>query len=126
MGTRLELQDILEHVFVDVGEWLWGSTDIDLTDVTSAIAQHSREHVYFQPPSNIQMKYPCIVYELDNIDIRYADNLPYKHKNRYTITVIDKNPDSKIPWVIQQLPMVSFRQRFANDNLYHTVFQLYF
>lgn len=31
-------------------------------------------NVYFQPPSNVQMKYPAIRYQLDSIELRRADN----------------------------------------------------
>lgn len=126
MGTRLELQDTLEHVFVDVGKWLWGPPEPNQDDILQAIEENARDHVYFQPPSTIRMKYPCIVYNLERMDINYADNLPYKNKKRYSVTVIDKNPDSEIPEVVAKLPLVSSNRVFTNDNLYHYVFQLYF
>lgn len=107
MGTRLELQEKLENTMAEVDE-------------------RYRKHVYFQPPANIKMAYPCIVYTLEMIDIDYADNGPYKHRNRYAVTVIDKNPDSDIPGKIAMYQLVSFSRKFENDNLNHYVFQLYF
>ena len=55
------------------------------------------ENVYFQPPTNIQLKYPCIIYKRDFADTKFADDIPYNHKLRYAITVIDRDPDSDIP-----------------------------
>lgn len=83
-------------------------------------------NVYFQGPSNVAMKYPAIVYEIDDIWTEYASNLPYAHKKRYQVTVIDKNPDSSVPDKIARLPLSGFSRRFVANNLNHTVFTLYF
>lgn len=80
--------------------------------------------VYFQPPSTIKMKYPCIVYNLSDIDSRFADNIPYLHKRRYSITVIDRDPDSSIRDKMTYLENCSFERGFTSDNLYHYVFNL--
>lgn len=83
-------------------------------------------NVYFQPPANIYMDYPCIVYNRNNINIRHADNAPYKHKTRYQVTYIDKNPDSLIPYKLAELPLCSYDRFFTADNLNHDVFNLFF
>lgn len=101
MGQRLDLQTLLEG--------LLGS-----------------RFVYFQPPANVQMQYPCIVYEKDDIDTRFADNKPYRFSKRYQVTVIDRNPDSDIPDKVAALPMTAFSRWFAADNLNHDVFNVYF
>jgi hypothetical protein len=102
MGQRLELQAIL----------------VSMVD--------SAEQVYFQPPPSLQMKYPCIVYNRTDIDIRHADNKPYKHKKRYQVTVIDRNPDSVITDKVATLPMCSYDRSYTADNLNHDVFTLSF
>lgn len=83
-------------------------------------------YVYFQPPESIKMIYPCIVYGLDDIDIKHANNKTYLNKKRYSIIVIDKNPDSIIPDKFLLLPMCSFDRFYTADNLNHWVFSLYF
>lgn len=83
-------------------------------------------HVYFQPPENIKLTYPCIVYGLSGTDTRFADNKLYTRFKRYTITVIDENPDSEIPDKIAELPMCRFDRHFTSDNLNHYSFDLYF
>ena len=50
-------------------------------------------NVYFQPPESIKMNYPAIVYGLDDIDNQYANDGVYLSHRRYSVTVIDKNPD---------------------------------
>lgn len=101
MGQRLRLQTILEE--------LLGS-----------------RNVYFQPPANIQMQHPCIVYKRDNARTEFAGNAPYRYTKRYLVTVIDQDPDSPIPDKIAALPRCIFSRHFAKDNLNHDVFSLYF
>lgn len=84
------------------------------------------EHVYFQPPANVIMAYPCIVYQRDDSDTKFANNFPYNSCQRYQITVIDKNPDSQVAVKIAALPMCSYNRFFVADNLNHDVFSLYF
>lgn len=83
-------------------------------------------HVYFQPPENVTMQYPCIVYERDTVRSEFADSLPYLRTKAYSVTYIGKDPDSSIPDVIGSLPMCSFSTHFTSDNLNHDVFRLYF
>ncbi len=101
MGSRLELDKILRNLL-------------------------GTSNVYFQPPETIKMKYPCIVYERSSGNTKFADNNPYIHKKRYTVTVIDKNPDSEIPDKVAQLQMSTYDRHFASDNLNHDVFTLYY
>lgn len=84
------------------------------------------DNVYFQPPPNIKMKYPCIIYTRDNMDIIYANNRPYKNKKRYQVIAVDVNPDSNIHDKLAALPLCSYERFYSADNLNHDVFNLYF
>lgn len=84
------------------------------------------ENVYFQPPTNVQLTYPCIIYERDFADTKFADDLPYSYMTRYSVTVIDRDPDSEIPAKVASLPRTIFNRFFTADNLNHDVFSLYF
>lgn len=90
------------------------------------VAALGSTHVYFQPPPKVNMEYPCIVYRRDSIHSDHADNKPYRHKKRYQVTVIDRDPDSGIPDKVAALPQCSFDRRYVADNLNHDVFQLFF
>lgn len=83
-------------------------------------------NVYFQPPPTLQMEYPCIVYRRDYKHTEFADDQPYKHRKRYEVTVMDRNPDSDIPEKIAGLKMCLFDRHFTADNLNHDVFKLFF
>lgn len=84
------------------------------------------DNVYFQPPESIQMKYPCIVYELDNINPIYADDLTYKVWKSYQITLITKDPDSCLIDKVSYLPRIHFNRFYTSDNLNHYVFTMYY
>ena len=84
------------------------------------------EQVYFQPPSNVEMEYDCIVYERSRMETRFADNGPDRLIYRYQVTAIYRNPDSDLPRRIAKLPMCSHERHFTSDNLHHDVFNLYY
>ncbi len=83
-------------------------------------------NVYFQPPSNVQMVYPCIVYQRDYATTRSADNIPYLYVQRYMVTVIDRDPDSPIHSRVAALPQCLYVRGYAVGGLNHDVFKLYF
>lgn len=81
---------------------------------------------YFEPPSTVKMKYPCIVYERSKMDPVHANDSVYLLHKRYTVTVIYYDPDSLLPDMVAMLPMCEHDRHFVNDNLQHDVFTLYF
>ena len=83
-------------------------------------------NVYYQPPSNVKMVYPAIVYDLNDVFRLHADNMTYLMKREYIITVIDKKPDNPVIEKILSLPLSGFSRSYKADNLYHTVLTLYF
>lgn len=107
VDRRLELQSLLEQT-------LAGNDGID------------KNNVYFQPPPDVQMSYPAIVYNRDASDSRYANNVPYSRVMRYQVTVISKNVDSEIPRRVAALPMCDHVRFFAREGLNHDVFTIYF
>jgi hypothetical protein len=101
MGTRLEFQDVLSGI------------------------QHGL-NVYFQPPSNVTMTYPAIVYNRDLQAAEYADNKLYFRKTRYMVTVIDRDPDSPIPDLVAALPLARYVRHFTTEGLNHDIYDVYF
>jgi len=99
MGTRLQLQDKLLEIF---------------------------DHVYFQPPTNLAMEYPCVRYRISDEKIDHANNNLYKFTERYQLTIIVEDPDSELPSKVRELPMCRFSRFYATGNLNHFVYDLYF
>lgn len=83
-------------------------------------------NVYFQPPESIKMKYPCIRYVRSGTNTEYADNKAYRKLKQYTITVIDRDPDSELIDRVLELPFSSFSRHYVADNLNHDVSVLYY
>lgn len=84
------------------------------------------KEVYFQPPPTIQMHYPAIVYYRSDMYSTKADNAKYLNHVAYTVTVMDKNPDSVIPHAVAELPYCRFSRHYVVDNLNHDIFTIYF
>lgn len=101
MGSRLELQTLLEEIL--------GS-----------------RNVYFQPPASIRMNYPAIVYSRSDIVNTHANNAVYAQTKAYEVVVIDFDPESQIVDKVSKLPMCMFDRHYTVDNLNHDVFVLYF
>lgn len=83
--------------------------------------------VYFQPPSNTSIQYPCIIYELNRIDLRKADNKNYLKFKNYTITVVTPDPDdTTVDYLLDKFTKIRFDRTFKSDNLYHNILSLYY
>lgn len=82
--------------------------------------------VYFQPPNNFMLTYPCIVYTRYQAKVLYAGNAQYSFNQRWSVTVIDRDPDGDLNKQVRALPMCQYERHFATDNLNHDVYNLYF
>lgn len=82
---------------------------------------------YYQPPENLKLSYPCIVFERTNALIDYADNNPYQITKRYTITLMTKTADNdEFVDQLLNLPMCTYDRQFINEGIVHDVFSIYF
>lgn len=92
-----------------------------------ALKKDGKPAVYFQPPSNVRMVFPCIIYNKSPIDIKHADNDSYILTGHYSLTVVDSDPDTKIPErLIKALKTATPGRIFTSDNLNHYTFSIYF
>ena len=101
MANRLDLQALLES--------LLGS-----------------RNVYFQPPESKKIEYPAIVYALDDIENTFADDGVYLSHKKYSVTVINKDPDNIFVDKLAALPTCRFERHYTSDNLNHYAFNIYF
>lgn len=101
MGTRIELQSMLENIL--------GS-----------------KNVYYQSPPSTGMKYPAIKYDKNRITSDYANNKKYCNKISYNLIVIDKRPDNPVIQKLLELPYCSYDRMYKSDNLYHDSLTLYY
>ena len=101
MASRLKLQTLLEKIM-------------------------GNRNVYLQPPSNLNMSYPAIRYELNSTDNTHSNNQVYSQNTSYKITLIDRDPDSDCAKEISKLPKCAFNRFYTADNLNHWVYTLYY
>ena len=90
---------------------------------------NNTKNVYYNPPSSIKMEFPCFRFELNNVDVKHADNKAYARKKRWAVTYISRNVED-IEIVSEQMfdifQYCNFDTSFRADNLNHAVFNLYF
>lgn len=98
---------------------------LELDSRLRAVAAEFGAMVYFQPPDNLRMQYPCIRYERSGIAARHADGIPYTLTPKYTLTCITTDPDSELPMRLASLSGCSYDRRYVADNLYHDVLTIY-
>lgn len=101
MKSRLELQSKLEEML--------GS-----------------RHVYYQPPENLKIEYPAIIYSVNDYININADNIKYHNRIQYQLIVVDKKPDNEVIKKLLDLPLSSFDRHYAYNNLNHDVITLYY
>lgn len=83
-------------------------------------------NVYFQPPANVEMQYPAIVYKRNNAKTVFADNTPHWVRQRYLVTLIAEDPDESTWHALADMPLCLHERHFAKNDLNHDVFNLYF
>ncbi len=101
MDRRLELQEILENIL--------GS-----------------RNVYYQPPSNTKLKYPCIIYGRSSLHTRHADNSIYINKVRYDVQLISTTPDNELVNKILSVPYCTYDRYYNVDGLSHDSFTIFY
>lgn len=126
MKTRLDFHKMLVDVLKAPGKWLWDPFKFDAgSNVQDAIAKEAEEHVHFQPPPSVHLSYPCIVYSISNIDIRHANNHPYKTEIAYKVVLIDEDPDTELRKELEKIPRARFSAFYTSENLNHFVYTIY-
>lgn len=83
-------------------------------------------NIYFQPPSNIKLKYPCIVYDRLNIQNKPADNTVHITHVSYQVEVIDYSPDSEYVNKLSKIVKCKHNRAFQTEGLNHDVFEIYY
>ena len=85
----------------------------------SEILHEICDEVHFQPPTGFKLKYPCIIYELERMNVRRADNAAYTLYDEYLITYITRDPDDSTKlksWIFHY----ALRSDFSSMTIYIT------
>lgn len=85
------------------------------------------KNVYFQPPSSVTLKYPCIIYSLSRTDVARADNRNYIKTNEYHVKHIFKSLSNELKdQLLENFQMISHDARFVADGMYNDEFTLFY
>ncbi len=105
-----------------------------MTDEEQRIRFHSKLaeilpgwHLYYQPPENVKLIYPCVIYERSRFHQIRADNKRYRSIPCWSTTLIIKSPqNAPITQLIDGFQMCSFDRSFTSDNLNHYAYTIYY
>lgn len=86
--------------------------------------------LYYDPPSETLMSYPCIRVTHDDLNIIHANNKKYSMMMSYTLTYlneesVDVGLDSITSKIIN-LEYCTFNRHYVSDNIHHYVFKIYY
>lgn len=95
----------------------------DLLHLLRQAVQHNR--VYFQPPENLKIEYPAIVFHLSKIEVDRASDVPYKGAKEYSVILITKDPEPDVIDEILKIPYSSLDTTYISDGMNHFVFTIY-
>lgn len=95
----------------------------DLLNLLRQAVRHDR--VYFQPPENLKIEYPAVVFHLSKIEIDRASDVPYKGAKEYSVTLITKDPEPDVIDEILKIPYSSLDTTYISDGMNHFVFTVY-
>lgn len=83
--------------------------------------------IYYQPPTNVMLQYPCIIYNDQPGKAIKASGTLYNYTDCYELMYIGKKPNKQI---IQELlsifKYINFDRTYVYDGLYHYVFTIYY
>ena len=82
-------------------------------------------NVYYQPPADIKIKYPAIIYARKTIENIHSNNDVYGRNFAYELNFVCKSPDNETILHILDLPYCQFDRHYTADNLNHDVFTIY-
>ena len=102
--TRLFLHALLQNMFSDVS-------------------------IYYRPPGNIILNYPCIVYEKKAYEPSFGNSTPYVVGMRFQVSLLSKLPGYTSVRDILSLngqgAIVADSDSYENDDIVHDVFTVY-
>lgn len=84
------------------------------------------KNVYFDPPEDFKLKYPCIVYSLEGHAERLADNKQYNLMRRYRMVYITQRADDPTVDALDELQYCSLSQAYVSSNLRHYAYTIFY
>lgn len=80
--------------------------------------------VYFQAPESTKIQYPCIIYDIENINNINADDDVYSQNISYKLLLMTTNPVDKTIKKLSKLKYCRFVRYYTLSGLHHYVYSL--
>jgi hypothetical protein len=84
--------------------------------------------IYYRPPGNILLEYPCIVYERKSLEPSFANTAPYVVGTGFQVSFLSKLPEyfnvEAIYNLTGQGPVITSSDSYENDDIVHDVFNI--
>ena len=97
-----------------------------LCDILSLSKQRTRVSCLFSTTIIGKNEIPRHVYALDDIENTFANDGVYLSARKYSVTVIDSDPDNSLVDKVASMPTSRFNRHYTKDNLNHDVFEIFF
>lgn len=81
-------------------------------------------NIYYQPPHNIKMNFPCIEYSFDGVNKTYANDATYLKSYKFTGMVISKNIDDPLFDAFIDHSRFKIVNKTIVDGLHHLYFEI--
>ena len=82
------------------------------------------DNVYYQSPSSEKMNYPAIKFSRSNVKDVNANNKAFIRLTKYTVTLMDRDPDSVFISEILKLSGCKHDRHYVVNNLHHDTFTI--
>ena len=84
-------------------------------------------NLYYRPPGNLKLEYPCIVYEPKSPEPAYSNNSAYVIGTRFQLTFLSTLPGYSDVRNIYSVPgiIVGNTQVYVSSNVVHDVFTIF-
>lgn len=83
-------------------------------------------NVYHQPPENLALRFPAIIYERVDYDVIHADDIPYHVTREWQITVVSQEPSNPVVDALMEWPTAAFKTSYVVDRMRHDVVNIYY
>lgn len=80
------------------------------------------DNIYFNPPSNLKIQYPCCVCSINDILNKNADDEVYNQNVRYDCTLITKNVNDPLLKELSKINTFRYSRHYVVDGLHHYAF----
>lgn len=82
-------------------------------------------NIYYNPPENIKMNYPCIRYKRVDVTSKKADDIKYIVHDRYELVIISSKNNDDIVNKLLSIKYMEYDRSMIINGLFHDYMTIY-